>query len=62
MSQFMTIVLYLMWSLSLMGILLITFQEFRYEDLNAIVGILFFFTILNTFFSVAQGKKKDHKK
>jgi len=44
------LLLYVLWVLSLAGILVITFTNFKYEDLNTIVAILFFFTALNTFF------------
>jgi len=44
------LLLYVLWVLSLAGILVITFTNFQYEDLNTIVAILFFFTALNTFF------------
>ncbi len=42
--------MYFLWTLSLIGVLVITFTTFQYPDLNFIVSVFFFFTILNTFF------------
>ena len=46
--------MYVMWAVSLIGVLLITFQNFEYEDLNMIVGVIFFFTLVNTFFTLKK--------
>lgn len=52
MEKLLTIFMYVLWAVSLLGLLVITFTSFKYMDLNVIVGILFFFTILNTFIAV----------
>jgi hypothetical protein len=52
MNKFIAIFMYIMWTLSLIGILVVTFTNFQYVDLNVIVGVLLFFTLINTFFSV----------
>ena len=54
MNKFLTVVMYIFWIASLIGILVITFTGFQYMDLNMMVGILLLFTILNTFFTVYQ--------
>jgi len=52
MEKFLRVMMYVLWTFSLAGILVITFNNFQYMDLNIIVGILFFFTLLNTFFTL----------
>ena len=47
--------MYILWVIALIGILVITFNGFQYADLNLIVGIFFFFTLINTFFAI-KGK------
>ncbi len=54
MDKFFTIVMYILWVASLIGILTITFANFQYSDLNLIVGILFVLTLINTFFTVKK--------
>ena len=54
MNKFVTFVMYILWTISLVGILTITFTNFQHMDLNIIVGVLFFFTLLNTFFTVKK--------
>ncbi|MFA5059256.1 MAG: hypothetical protein WC676_01335 [Candidatus Omnitrophota bacterium] len=54
MNKFFSFVMYALWILSLIGILVITFTNFQYSDLNAIVIILFVFTLANTFFTLKQ--------
>ncbi len=49
MERLITAIMYILWCMSLIGLLVITFTSFRYEDLNLIVVILVLFTILNTF-------------
>ena len=52
MEKFLGAMMYVLWAFSLIGILMITFSNFQYTDLNVIVGILFFFALLNTFFTL----------
>ncbi len=55
MKKLITIVMYLLWTISLIGLLVITFTNFKYPDLNSLVIIVFFFTAVNTAMTV--GKK-----
>lgn len=54
MDKLLTGTMYFLWTLSLIGILIITFTNFQYSDLNAIVAFLFFLAILNTFFTLKK--------
>ena len=54
MNKIFTVIMYLLWSLSLIGILIITFTNFQYVDLNTIVLVLFAITLLNTFFEIKK--------
>ena len=51
MSKFMTIIMYILWIVSLIGILVITFTGFKYTDLNLIVAVIFSLTVINSFFT-----------
>ena len=53
-----TIIMYILWILSIIGLLVITFSKFAYVDLNVIVGVLIFFTFVNSFLTVKRGKSK----
>jgi len=52
MGTLMTVIMYVLWSLSIIGILVITFANFQYPDLNTIVGVLFAFTLANTYLTL----------
>lgn len=54
MDKLFTVVLYALWTLFLIGVLVITFTNFQYSDLNFIVSVLFFFTVINSFFAVRR--------
>ena len=56
MSKLVTVIMYILWTVSLVGLLVITFTNFQYPDLNALVIIVLFFTALNTAMAV---NKKD---
>ena len=49
-----TVLLYILWALSLAGLIAITLNRFQYPDLNIVVGILSFFAMLNTVFSIKK--------
>jgi hypothetical protein len=49
-------VLYTLWIVSLIGILVITFANFRYPDMNLIVGVLFLFAIFNSIITMKTRK------
>lgn len=50
----LAIITYFLWAVSLIGILVITFTNFQYADVNLIVGVLFIFTLINTFFRIKE--------
>ena len=52
MNTIVTIVMYALWVLALIGILLITFTNFQHLDLDIIVSVIFLFTLVNTFFVI----------
>lgn len=54
MEKFLIVVMYMLWVASLIGILVITFSGFQYMDLNLFVGILFLFTVINTFLTLQR--------
>ena len=49
-----TILLYILWALSLAGLIAITLNRFQYPDLNIVVGILVFFAMFNTFLAAKK--------
>ena len=53
-----TIIMYILWILSIIGLLVITFSKFQFVDLNVIVGVLVFFTLVNSFLTITRGKSK----
>jgi hypothetical protein len=54
MEKFVALILYILWTLTLIGVLIITFTSFQYLDLNIIVIFLALFTLINTYFSLRQ--------
>ena len=54
MNQLFTIIMYILWIISLIGLLVITFTNFQYLDLNVIVVILFALTLINSFFTLRR--------
>ena len=54
MDKFVTVMLYFLWTLSLIGILVVVFTSFQYSDLNIIILIIIIFTLANTYFSLKQ--------
>ena len=54
MSKLVTVIMYVLWAVSLIGLLMITFTNFQYPDLDALVIIVFFFTALNTAITVKK--------
>ena len=51
------LIMYALWSLTIIAILASTFTGFEYLDLNVIAVALFLFALLNTYFTMAQMKK-----
>jgi hypothetical protein len=58
MNLLMTIVMYVMWAVTLIAILATTFTNFAFLDLNIIAIVLLTFSLVNTFFITSAGKKK----
>ena len=56
MNVIYTIIMYLLWTLSIGGILLITFTNFQFFDLNILVGVILAFTVLNSFMMIKRKK------
>ena len=56
MDKLVTLVMYILWTLTLIGVLVITFTRFEYTDLNVIVGALFVLTIVNSYLVVKERK------
>jgi len=56
MGKFIIITMYVLWAVSLIGVLVATFTNFKYSDVNIIVGVLFIFTLANTFFTIKEKK------
>ena len=54
MDKLFTIVMYTLWTITLIGILVITFTNFKYFDLNIIVAFLTVITFANTFFTLKK--------
>ncbi len=58
MYKILTAIMYVLWTFSLIGILVITFTNFQYLDLNVIVTVLFLFTLINTAFTINSKPSK----
>ena len=56
MGKLIVITMYALWAVSLIGILVVTFTNFQYSDVNLIVGVIFIFTLINTFFTIKEKK------
>ncbi len=56
MQRFLSIVMYVLWTVTIVAVLSATFTNFQYEDLNILAAVLLFFAILNSIF-VAIKKK-----
>ena len=54
MEKLLTLFMYILWTVSIIGILIITFTSFRYIDLDVIIGILFLLTLINTFVTLKR--------
>ncbi len=58
MGKIVTIMMYLLWILTIIVGLIAVFTDFKYEDVNALALFLVVFTAINVFFVMA-GRKKD---
>jgi len=52
MNKFIAVMMYVLWILTLIGILVVTFTSFQYPDLNIVVLLLTIFALANTYFSL----------
>ncbi|HOD11969.1 MAG TPA: hypothetical protein PLO93_00980 [Candidatus Omnitrophota bacterium] len=52
MNKLIMIMMYALWTLTLIGILVVTFTSFQYPDLNIVVLLLAVFALINTYFSL----------
>ena len=50
--------MYVMWTVTLVLILVATFTNFAYLDLNVLAIVFLGFTAVNTFFVVSSGKRR----
>ena len=57
MAIFITIMMYVLWTATILAVLITTFTNFRYEDLNLIAIVLLFFSSANSFFLMTRKKK-----
>ena len=56
MTLFITIMMYVLWIVSISGIVTLVFTGFQYMDLNIIVFVLVLFTVINSFLDVHKRK------
>ena len=59
MNIILTIIMYCMWAVTILAVLAATFTNFAYLDLNIIAIVLLVFTIINSYFTVSSGKRKQ---
>jgi len=57
MGGLITLIMYVLWVVTIIAILASTFTGFEYLDLNVIAVVLFVFALLNTYFTMAKLKK-----
>jgi len=58
MHIFVTVMMYLMWILTIAFVLAATFNDFQYEDLNLFAIVFLAFSLINSFFMIFQNRKK----
>lgn len=56
MGRFFSIVMYLLWTATIIVVLSTTFTNFQYEDLNLLAGILLFLAVINSIFATGLRK------
>lgn len=56
MERFFSVVMYILWTATIIAILATTFTNFQYFDLNVLAGILLVFAVINSLF-MTLGKK-----
>ena len=58
MNKIFTIFMYALWTLTIISVLVTTFTNFQYEDLNLIAGVLLVFALLNSYLAVSSRKQE----
>lgn len=58
MNKFSVMFMYLLWTVTIVFILLTTFTNYQYLDLNVLAIFLLIFASLNSFFMASRPKKK----
>ncbi len=58
MRLFVTVMMYVMWILTIAFVLAATFNDFQYEDLNLFAIVFLVFSLVNSFFIIFQNRKK----
>jgi len=53
-----SIVMYILWTFTIIAILAATFTNYQYPDLNLMAGVLLAFAVINSLFAASQGKKQ----
>ncbi|MCK5580563.1 MAG: hypothetical protein KAJ18_04740 [Candidatus Omnitrophica bacterium] len=57
MGTFISIMMYVLWTATIVAVLAATFTNFRYEDLNLIAFVLAVFVSLNSFLIITRKKQ-----
>jgi len=58
MHVFVTLLMYVLWIATIVFLLVATFNNFQYEDLNLLAVVFLFFSLFNSFFVIFQNRKK----
>ena len=56
MDRFFSVIMYILWTATIIAILSTTFTNFQYFDLNVLAGVLLSFAVVNSLF-MTLGKK-----
>ena len=57
MNKLISLIMYLLWIVTIIAILAATFTSFRYEDLDLIAIVLLLFVSINSYFVAHQNKR-----
>lgn len=58
MEKLFSLVMYVLWTATIVAVLSTTFTDFKYEDLNIMAGVLLAFSILNSIFMVQRRRQR----
>ena len=56
MERFFSVVMYILWTVTIIAILSTTFTNFQYVDLNILSGVLLLFAVINSMFMMLNKK------